>query len=77
LLALLLSPRYTRGKDFAIVFGFYIVAKIVETADRPIFAHGHLISGHTLKHLAAAAAGYWIFRMLRLREPLPEQFIGG
>jgi hypothetical protein len=41
LLALLLSPRYTRGKDFAIVFGFYIVAKIVETADRPIFAHGN------------------------------------
>ena len=69
LMALLLPARYTRSKDFAVVFGFYGLAKIFETADRVIFVHGHVLSGHTLKHLAAAAAGYWIFRMLRLREP--------
>ena len=67
--ALLLPPRYSRSRDFAVVFGFYLLAKILETADRIIFACGHIISGHTLKHLAAAAAGYWILRMLRLREP--------
>jgi hypothetical protein len=75
LLALLLPPRYTRGKDLAVVFGFYLLAKVLEAADRPIFAHGHLVSGHTLKHLAAAAAGYWILRMLQLREPYTPKFI--
>jgi hypothetical protein len=70
LLALLLPPRYTRSRDFAIVFGFYVLAKIFETADGQIVAFHHIVSGHTLKHLAAAAAGYWILRMLRIREPV-------
>jgi hypothetical protein len=75
LLALLLPPRYTRTSDFAVVFGFYLMAKAFETADRVIFSMGHVVSGHTLKHLAAAAAGYWILRMLQLREPYPQEFI--
>jgi hypothetical protein len=70
LMALVLKPRYSRTYDFAIVFGFYLLAKIFETADRSIFAHGHIISGHTLKHLAAATAGFWILRMLELRKPI-------
>jgi hypothetical protein len=69
---LLLPPRYTRSWDFAVVFGFYVLAKIFETADRQIFSlDQHTISGHTLKHLAAGAAGFWILMMLRKREPLP------
>jgi hypothetical protein len=72
LLALLLPPRYTRSWDFAIVFGFYFLAKVFETADRRIYAYHHIVSGHTLKHLAAAAAGYWILRMLRMREPVMQ-----
>jgi hypothetical protein len=74
LLALLLPPRYNRSSDFAVVFGFYLLAKIFETADRLIFVHGHIVSGHTLKHLAAAAAGYWILRLLQLREPCRQEF---
>jgi len=35
------------------------------------FAAGHVVSGHTLKHLAAAAAGYTILRMLQKRQPVP------
>ena len=31
---------------------------------------GHIVSGHTLKHLAAAAAGYCILRMLQKRRPV-------
>jgi hypothetical protein len=68
LLALLLPPKYTRGTDFVVVVGFYVLAKILEESDRQVFAAGHLVSGHTLKHLAAAAAGYWILRMLQRRE---------
>jgi len=69
LLALLLPPRYTRGSDFAVVVGLYALAKILEEGDRQVFAVGHLVSGHTLKHLAAAAAGYWVLRMLTRRAP--------
>ena len=50
--------------------GLYVLAKIVEALDRPIFELGHIVSGHTLKHMAAAGAGYWILRMLRKRRPL-------
>jgi len=68
---LLLPPRYTRSGDFAVVFGFYVLAKIFETADRQIFSlDQHTVSGHTLKHLAAGAAGFWILRMLQKREPI-------
>jgi len=67
LLVLLLPAKYTRGSDFAAVVGFYVLAKVLEEADRQLFALGHIVSGHTLKHLAAAAAGYWILRMLKKR----------
>jgi uncharacterized membrane protein YqjE len=67
LIALLFPPKYTRGADFAVVVGFYVLAKILEEFDRQVFAVGQIVSGHTLKHLAAAAAGYWILRMLKKR----------
>jgi hypothetical protein len=67
LLLLLFPAKYTRGSDFAVVVGFYVLAKILEESDRRVFALGHVVSGHTLKHLAAAAAGYWILRMLQRR----------
>jgi hypothetical protein len=68
LLMLLVPAKYTRGSDLAIVVGFYVLAKILEESDRQVFALGHIVSGHTLKHLAAAAAGYWILCMLQKRE---------
>jgi len=71
LLALLFPPKYTRGSDFAAVVGFYALAKVLEETDRQVFALGQVVSGHTLKHLAAAAAGYWILRMLQKRSLFP------
>src|SRR6267143_1258717 len=70
LTALLLSPRYSRGSDLLVVAGFYVLAKVLEAADRQIFSLGNLLSGHTLKHLAAGAAGLWIVCMLRKRRPI-------
>jgi hypothetical protein len=70
---LLLPPRYTRSRDFAVVFTFYVLAKVFESLDRETFRlDQHAISGHTLKHLAAGAAGFWILRMLQKRQPQPE-----
>jgi hypothetical protein len=70
LLALLFPPSYTRGSDLAVVVGFYALAKALEALDKPIFSLGHIVSGHTLKHLAAATAAYWILRMLQKRRPV-------
>jgi len=70
LLLLLYPPRYTRGADFFISFGFYALAKLFEVGDRWVFAHGRIVSGHTLKHVFAAVSAYWIFRMLALRHPI-------
>ena len=71
LMALSLPPRYTRGSDLALVVGFYALAKLLETFDRTIVhALGGTVSGHTLKHLTAAIAGYWILLMVQKRAPV-------
>lgn len=67
LISLIFPSRYSGGSAFAVVVGFYALAKILELLDKTIFAVGHIVSGHTLKHLTAAAAGYWILRMLQMR----------
>ena len=69
-IVLLLPPRYTRGSDLLAVASLYLLAKICEAADYQIFSLGHFVSGHTLKHLAAGAAGFLILRMLQKRQPI-------
>jgi Ceramidase len=70
LVILLLPPRYTRSTDLVIVVGFYVLAKITEAQDQRIFSLAGVVSGHTIKHLAAAAAGWWVLRMLEKRRAL-------
>jgi hypothetical protein len=67
LLARLQPSRYTRGNDIYWVFAGYVLAKLLETFDRQLFGLGHVASGHSLKHLAAAVAGLVVCRMLWLR----------
>jgi hypothetical protein len=59
--------RYTRGNDIYWVFTAYVLSKLLETFDKELLAVGHLVSGHTLKHVAAAIAGLVVLRMLVLR----------
>ncbi|MFQ5824358.1 MAG: ceramidase domain-containing protein [bacterium] len=70
LIVLLFPSKYTRSTDLLGVFALYAVAKGFELLDTKIFALGRIVSGHTLKHLAAAFATYWILQMLRNRHPL-------
>lgn len=66
LLIMLLSPSpYNRNWDLAVVIMFYVLAWLCETFDHQIdmFTSG-IVSGHTLKHLAGAAAGFWLIRMI-------------
>jgi hypothetical protein len=69
LIAMLLPSRYTRQRDLYWVFGWYVIAKALEAIDRHLFAMGNLVSGHTLKHLAAGAAGLVVCWMLLRRVP--------
>jgi hypothetical protein len=69
-LVFLFPARYTRTYDLGISLALYALAKVLEVADRPIFDALQIISGHTLKHLAAALSACWIVRMLRLRRAI-------
>lgn len=68
--ALFLPSRYTRRWDLLWVAILYAIAKVAEMSDHQIFAAGRIISGHTIKHLAAGAAGLTILRILQTRSPL-------
>ena len=57
--------RYTAGRYLAWMILWYASAKVLEHFDGEVFALlGHTVSGHTLKHLAAAVAPIVIVRML-------------
>ena len=56
--------RYTRGRDIFVIAGLYGLAKLFEGLDKTIFALVRIVSGHTLKHLVAALACYWVVHML-------------
>ncbi len=69
-LSIIFPSRYTRGSDIYIVVAMYGLSKVAEKLDTEIYALGQLISGHTIKHFLAAAAVYWILRMLMKRVPV-------
>ena len=47
--------RAALGKHFFVLFLCYALAKAAEVFDHEVYAAGQLLSGHTLKHLLAAA----------------------
>ena len=65
---LLLQSAYTGSGTLIAAAALYAAARGFEMLDAPIFAAGGIVSGHTLKHLAAAAAGSLILRMLLTRQ---------
>lgn len=68
LLLLILYPARYRGAGYLWAgLGLYAGAKLLEVADARIFALGQIVSGHTLKHLAAAAGAACLVAMLRTR----------
>jgi hypothetical protein len=65
------ATRYSHGSGLLWAAVFYGVAKPFELFDLAVFrALGGTLSGHTIKHLFAAAAVFAIVRQLRLRRPL-------
>jgi hypothetical protein len=65
--ATLHRSRYTRASDLYFIFGWYVLAKLLEFLDAQVLAYSHVVSGHSLKHVAAAVAGFVACYMLTHR----------
>jgi hypothetical protein len=70
LLFLLYPAKYTGTSYWVIAAALYALAKVAEFNDRGIHSAGSILSGHTLKHLAAAAACFAILRYYQARRPM-------
>lgn len=62
-------PRYIDAGELVAALILYALSKVLESFDSQVFGFGWIVSGHTLKHLAAAAAVWFILHMLRHRTP--------
>jgi hypothetical protein len=66
-----LPGRYTHRRYMAYALVFYALAKAVELGDRQIMAwSAGALSGHSLKHLAAAAGVFCFYLMLQKRSAI-------
>ena len=67
----LLAPKYSGTIYWVAAAGLDALAKVLEYADAAIFsATGQLVSGHTLKHLAAAGTRYAVYLAFTKRRPV-------
>jgi hypothetical protein len=82
LIFLAFPPKYSGTFYWLIAAAFYALAKLFEFYDGAIYSAGSILSGHTLKHLAAAAACVAILRYFQKRQPIvvsdaaPRYFAG-
>lgn len=68
LLLVLYPARYSGTVYLVTGLAAYGVGKAFELADHQVFGFGRIVSGHTLKHLTAAAGVACLIVMLRERE---------
>lgn len=71
-LIMLLTPSpYNRSGDIGIVILLFGLARLLEMYDHRIYQFSEgIMSGHTLKHVAAGLAGIWLIGMLAKRQIL-------
>lgn len=75
-LVLLLFPSPGKDNQFPALVGVlicYIIAKLCEYFDREIFDWMGVVSGHSLKHLFAAGATYYLASFFRDNEKIIEK----
>jgi len=69
LMMLVAPPKYT-GTSYWVAAAFlYALAKLFEASDHAVYSN-FILSGHTLKHLFAAAASFAILRHFQIRQPI-------
>ncbi|KAF3337293.1 Ceramidase [Carex littledalei] len=67
-MAIIIPPMYTHSSYWLWAAGFYLLAKVTEAMDKPIYKWTHqIVSGHTLKHLFAAMVPVYLTLMLAKR----------
>lgn len=76
LLFVAFPPKYTGVSQWLVAAGLYAFAKLFEFYDHAIYSLGFLLSGHTFKHIAAAAACFVIMKHFEQRQPIPDRGIG-
>lgn len=68
LMAILLPPMYSHSTYWLWAAAFYLLAKVEEAEDKPIYkVTHHVVSGHTLKHFSAAMVPIFLAFMLAKR----------
>jgi hypothetical protein len=70
LIFVLLPPKYTGTAYWFVGAGFYVLAKLLEHFDAAIYSALQVMSGHALKHVAAACACAAILLAFETRRPL-------
>jgi hypothetical protein len=78
-LVLILSffpPKYTGTSYWIGAALLYALAKLLEHYDHEVYSFGQILSGHTLKHLAAAATCFAVLRLFEVRRPLEPMAYG-
>lgn len=73
LLIAVFRPRYSHSWLMFVSLALYVAAKVLEGFDRGVYQRIGFASGHTLKHLFAAAALGSLAIMLRRRTFVPEE----
>ncbi len=68
LLFLLFPAKYSGTSYWVVAAALYGLAKLFEFYDSAIYSMGSILSGHTLKHIAAAAACFAVLRHFQKRE---------
>ena len=67
------TPVAAPSRAWWTVLACYAAAKVLEMADHAVFASLGGLSGHTLKHLVAAAGAAWLLRaVVRAQEPATQ-----
>jgi hypothetical protein len=69
-LFLLYQPKYSGTYYWIAAGALYALAKVFEFTDQAIYSAGNFLSGHTLKHFAAATACFAILRYFQVRQPI-------
>ena len=69
IILLLFNPSFTLPIGYWLLLGAYLLAKVLEEYDSEVFNILPLLSGHSLKHLAAAFGVFLLIKSYINREP--------
>jgi hypothetical protein len=76
LIFFLFSPKFTGTIYWLLAAIFYALAKLFEFYDHAIYSASGILSGHTLKHFAAAAACGALLRYFQKRQSITVPNVG-